>query len=60
MERKGLVDRLYTVASLTPVIAVRKGNPKKIAGVKDLLREDVKLGLTDAEYGFSAAPAVRR
>ena len=40
MERKGLVDRLYTVASLTPVIAVRKGNPKKIAGVKDLLRED--------------------
>jgi molybdate transport system substrate-binding protein len=50
MEKKGLVDKSYTLASLTPVIAVRKGNPKKIAGVKDLAREDVKLGLTDAMY----------
>lgn len=50
MERRGLVDRTYTVASLTPVIVVRKGNPKKIAGVKDLVRADVKLALTDAVY----------
>ena len=50
MEKKGLVDRSYTVAVVTPVIAVRKGNPKKIAGLKDLAREDVKVGLTDANY----------
>lgn len=50
MEKKGLVDRVYTVALLMPVIAVRKGNPKKIAGVKDLTRPDVKVGLTDAKF----------
>ena len=50
MEKKGLVDRSYTVAVVTPVIAVRKGNPKKITGIKDLAREDVKVGLTDANY----------
>jgi len=50
MEKKGLVDHTYTVASLTPVIVVKKGNPKKIQNVKDLTRDDVKVGLTDALY----------
>lgn len=50
MEKKGLVDRRYTVAALTPVIVVKKGNPKKIAGIRDLAREDVKVALTDAAY----------
>jgi molybdate transport system substrate-binding protein len=50
LEKDGFVDRSYTVAVVTPVIAVRKGNPKKITGLKDLTREDVKVGLTDANY----------
>jgi molybdate transport system substrate-binding protein len=50
LEKDGLVDRSHTVALLLPVIAVKKGNPKKIAGIKDLAREDVKVGLTDANY----------
>jgi molybdate transport system substrate-binding protein len=50
LEKKGLVDRSYTVATLTPVIVVKKGNPKKIAGVRDLARTDVKVALTDAMY----------
>jgi len=50
LEKDGLVDRSYTVAVVTPVIAVKKGNPKKIAGIKDLARDDVKVGLTDAKY----------
>lgn len=50
MEKKGMVDRTYTVALVTPVIVVKKGNPKKIGGVKDLTRDDVKVGLTDALY----------
>lgn len=50
MEKKGWVDRMATVATLTPVIAVRKGNPKKITTVKDLAQANVKVGLTDAEY----------
>jgi molybdate transport system substrate-binding protein len=50
LEKDGLVDRSYTVAVVTPVIAVKKGNPKKITGIKDLAREDVKVGLTHAKY----------
>ena len=50
MEKKGMVDRSYTVAVVTPVIVVKKGNPKKIGGVRDLTRDDVKVGLTDAVY----------
>lgn len=50
LEMDGLVDRSYVVAVVTPVIAVKKGNPKKIAGLKDLTRDDVKVGLTDAKY----------
>ena len=37
----------WLLAELTPVIAVRKGNPKNIQGLKDLTRDDVELILTD-------------
>jgi len=40
----------WVVAELTPVIVVSKGNPKKIAGVGDLARPDVRLALTHLEY----------
>jgi len=50
MEKKGWVDRAYTVATLTPVIAVKKGNPKAIHSLTDLLRPDVRVGLTDKLY----------
>src|SRR5512139_3046696 len=30
MEKKGLVDRRHVLATLTPVIVVRKGNPKGV------------------------------
>ena len=33
----------------TPTILVRKGNPKEIGGLKDLLKEGVKVGLGDAK-----------
>lgn len=50
MEKKGLIDRGYVLASLTPVLAVKKGNPKEVKGIKDLPRVDLKVGLTDAMY----------
>jgi len=49
MERGLGVDG-WTVAELTPVIAVAKGNPKAIQSLKDLTRPDVELFLTDYEY----------
>ncbi len=47
---EGLADRGRALASLTPVIVVRKGNPDGIRGLADLAREGVKVGLTDPEY----------
>ena len=37
----------WQVAELTPVIVVAKGNPKKIKGIHDLTRKDVRVILTD-------------
>ncbi len=48
--RKGLGVDGWTVAELTPVIVVRKGNPKLIRGLADLARPDVELALTDYEH----------
>jgi molybdate transport system substrate-binding protein len=47
---RGLGKDGWTVAELTPVIAVPKGNPKGIRGLQDLARPDVELFLTDYEY----------
>jgi len=45
----GLVDEQTTVAWFVPVIAVQKGNPKKITSLSDLARDDVTVGLGKAE-----------
>ena len=50
LEQKGLSTRIWTVASLTPTIAVPKGNPKKILGLRDLAQKGIRLGLTDEQY----------
>jgi len=39
----------WTVAEVTPVIAVKKGNPKNIKGIADLKRDDVVITLTDRD-----------
>jgi len=45
-----LGEDAWSVAELTPVIAVAKGNPKGIRELKDLARPDVEVFLTDYEY----------
>jgi len=44
---KGLLDEAIPLARQTPVIAVAKGNPKKIRALDDLLRTDVKVVLVN-------------
>lgn len=44
---KGLGRRGLTMAVVTPVMVVPKGNPKGIKSVKDLARPGLKLGMTD-------------
>ena len=50
LERKNLHRRIWTVAALAPAIAVPKGNPKNIKGLRDLARDDVRLGVTHETY----------
>ncbi len=46
---KGLVVERIPVARMRPVIAVQNANRKKIVGVNDLLRDDVKVALGDPD-----------
>ena len=46
---KGLLREAIPLARQRPVIAVRKGNPKKIESIESLLREDVTVALTNPE-----------
>jgi len=48
--RRKLARQIWTVASLTPMIAVPEGNPKNIQGLRDLARPRLRLGLTDPDY----------
>lgn len=44
-----LIGEAVSVARQTPVIAVAKGNPKHLATIDDLAREDVRLALANPE-----------
>ncbi|MCX7597919.1 MAG: molybdate ABC transporter substrate-binding protein [Armatimonadetes bacterium] len=47
-ERGFLVERKH-IAYFLPVILVAKGNPKKVAGLKDFLRKDLKVAIGEPE-----------
>ncbi|NOZ21382.1 MAG: molybdate ABC transporter substrate-binding protein [Planctomycetes bacterium] len=49
-EDKKISARWHTIAYVHPVLAVQKGNPKKVKGLKDLLRKDLKIGLSHRKY----------
>lgn len=42
-------DAAVTISANDVVIIVRKGNPKKLTGLEDLTRQELKIGLGDAE-----------
>lgn len=48
-EKNGLVESKNPLFYFVPVILVKKGNPKQIQGLEDLLRPGVQLGLGDPE-----------
>lgn len=45
----GLVEEAIPLASMLPVIAVAKGNPKGIASIADLKRDDVRVALCNPD-----------
>lgn len=46
---KGLADEIVSLASMKPVIAVHRDNPKQIGSIDDLLQEGVKVALGNPE-----------
>src|SRR5947208_11424718 len=45
--KQNLIDEEIPLATMNPVVAVRKGNPKKIEKLEDLLRKDVEVALAN-------------
>jgi len=50
LTRKGMGVEVWTVAALSPAIAVPKGNAKDIRCLGDLARPGLRIGLTDARH----------
>ena len=48
--RRGLGVNAWRIGELYPVLVVRKGNPKNIHALRDLMRPDVRVFLTDYQY----------
>jgi molybdate transport system substrate-binding protein len=44
---EGLIAETAALATMRPVLAVRRGNPKSIRSLADLARDDVRIGLAD-------------
>ena len=56
---KGLVAESLPVAYMRPVIAVRKGNPKKIRSAEDLLGEGLKVAVCNPDQAAVGRSARR-
>jgi len=48
-EAKDLSAAWHTMAYIAPTIAVKRGNPKNVKGLMDLLRDDIRVGLPERE-----------
>lgn len=46
---EGLVAEEMPLATMQPVIAVSRGNPRRISGLADLLADDIRLGLANPD-----------
>jgi len=47
--QRGLAAEILPVATMHPVIGVRRGNPRGIARIEDLLRKDLRVGLANPD-----------
>ena len=56
---EGLAKERLAIAYMRPVIAVAKGNPKKIQSIRDLLKDDVRVSLGSPDQA-AVGQAVRK
>ena len=48
-QERGLVAEAIPLSYMRPVVAVKKGNPKNITSIEDLLQKDIKVALGNPE-----------
>jgi molybdate transport system substrate-binding protein len=48
-QEQDLIDEVFSLAQIRPVIAVAQGNPKAVESISDLTREDVRVGLANPD-----------
>lgn len=48
-EEKSLIKQGFPLVKMRPTLAVKKGNPKQISGVSDLLKKEIRLSLGNPE-----------
>ncbi len=61
--QQGLIHESFPIASMHPIIAVRKGNPKNIQTLDDLLKEDIQIAQANpdaAAIGKLTKPALEK
>lgn len=49
-EEKGISKAWHTIAYMEPALTVQQGNPKEVKGLRDLLRDDLRLGLPERSH----------
>jgi molybdate transport system substrate-binding protein len=59
VDRHIQVSDVWTAASVRPIIAVPKGNPRQIRSLYDLARPGLRVGLTDARNAISGLITAR-
>lgn len=52
---KGLLAETIPAATMKPILAVRRGNPRQIQGLADLMRPEVKIGLANPDLAAVSA-----
>jgi len=57
--KRNLVREIVPIAQQSPVLAVRKGNPKNIHGLEDVLDENVELSLAEPKIAAISKVAKR-
>lgn len=58
-QTNGLLQEVFPLARLQPVIAVGRGNPRGVRGIEDLLRADIRVSLANAD-SVAVGVATRR
>ena len=59
LQEAGLMSSPHTIGHLTPILLVKKGNPKNIQHLADLAQDGLRVGLMDPRYSTCGEVTVK-